>query len=186
MYQIGDLIVYDTTGVCHVTDIRKHDLLGTGQERLYYVLKPLFQECVISTPVDNTKVFMRPVISRDEAERLIDSIPSIHVKPYESPVLRELTTHYDAFLKAHDCAALVELTMSIFTKKQTATSQNKKLGAVDEKYLKRGEDLLFGELSAALQIEKDRVPEYIEARVAGEAAAGSHRPASSPWAFSEM
>ena len=79
MYQTGDLLIYGSTGVCRVLSIdRRQDYVdGIKQDKLYYRLKPLHQGGVIYTPVDNSKVVMRPVISREEAEALIDTIPTL-------------------------------------------------------------------------------------------------------------
>jgi len=60
---------------------------------------------------------------------------------------------------------LVKLSMSLRAKKQGLEQQKRKFGAVDERFMKRAEELLFGELAAALDISKDRVPEYIADRV---------------------
>ena len=77
MFQPGELLVYGSTGVCQVLSIdqRQDYVNGVKQSRLYYQLKPLYQGGVIYTPVDNDKVVMRPVISREDAETLIDSSP---------------------------------------------------------------------------------------------------------------
>lgn len=165
MYKIGDLILYGNTGVCKITDITTRDLPNVDKNRLFYVLKPLYQECIISAPVDSTKVFMRPIITKQEAEKLIDMIPTISAQAYQNSVLRQLTEHYEESFKTHDCADLIELTMSIYAKKQIAIQQKKKFGAVDERFMKRAEELLFGELAAALGISKDDVPGYISERV---------------------
>ncbi len=153
MYRIGEVIVYGDMGVCRILDIQ--NLAFAGEEKPYYILKPLFQECMISTPVENTKVFMRPIISKQEANRLIDMIPSIQAKAYYSRILREVSEHYEASLKTHDCESLIELSMSIYAKKQTPEEQNRKFGAIDERFMKRAEELLFGELAAALDIPRD-------------------------------
>jgi len=165
MYQIGDLIIYGNMGVCEITGITVPDLHGVNQEQLYYVLKPLYQECVIYTPVTNTKVFMRPIISAAEAERLIDMIPSVQAEAYYNTSLQQLAEYYEASIGTHDCADLIELTMSIYAKKQYIEQQKRKLGQVDEKFMKRAEELLFGELSAALGISRDKVQKYITSRV---------------------
>jgi CarD family transcriptional regulator len=128
MYKTGDLILYGSTGVCRVTDIAMYDLPGAGKDQLYYVLQPLYHNCIISTPVDTKKVFMRPIISKDEAERLIDMIPSIKADAYHSHVLRQLEEHYKASLKTYECADLIKLTMSIYTKKRVAEQQKHKSG----------------------------------------------------------
>lgn len=166
MYHTGDLVIYGNTGVCRISDIKALDYMKTGNEQPYYILTPLFQNCTISAPVNNPKVFMRPIISKEEAQQLIDEIPSIHAEAYHSHVLRQLTDHYEALLDTHDCRSLIELTMSIYTKKQFLLKQKKKFGAIDERFMKRAEDLLFGELSAALDIPRDRISEYIQNRLA--------------------
>jgi len=162
------LILYGNTGVCRVMDITMRCFPGTKKRQLYYILKTVYQNITISTPIDNPKVFTRPIISRDEAERLIDMIPSIHVDVYHSRVLRELTEHYDAFIQTHNCADLIELTLSIYAKKQIYEQQKRRFGAVDKKFMKCAEGLLYGELAAALDIPKEKVPDYIAARVDGK------------------
>ena len=165
MYHAGDLIIYGNTGVCRVTEIKTMDFMKTGNEQPYYILSPLFQNCTISAPVNNSKVFMRPIISKEEAVKLIDDIPSIHAEAYHSHVLRQLTDHYEALIDTHDCRCLVELTKSIYRKKEFLLKQKKKFGAIDERFMKRAEDLLFGELSAALEIPRERVTEFIRSRI---------------------
>ena len=63
---------------------------------------------------------------------------------------------------------LVELTMSLYAKKKKTEAQKRKFGAIDERYMKRAEDLLFGELSAALEIPKGDVRQYIHDRLQGK------------------
>ena len=41
----------------------------------------------------------------------------------------------------------------------------KKIGMTDEKFLRRAEDLLFGELAVALDISRDAVRDYIGDRL---------------------
>lgn len=168
MYQIGDRVIYGGTGVCEVTELTTRYLPETGKEQRYYVLKPLYQKCTILTPVHATKVFMRPILSKEEADRLIDSIPDIRAEAYHGCTLNKLAEHYRLALNAHECSDLVELTMSIYAKKREAARQKRKFGAVDEKFMKRAEELLFGELAAALGVPREEVPEYIAERVDGK------------------
>lgn len=167
MYQVGDWIFYGNTGACKVTDVSERKLPGMEKEMLYYTLQPLDDSCSISTPA-NGKIFTRPLITREEAEALIDAIPDIDAEAYHNPVLRQLSEHYEKSLNTHDCLSLIKMTMSIHAKKEAAVSQKKKLGAVDEKFMKRAEDLLFGELSVALGIRKAEVAGYISRRLGEE------------------
>ena len=166
MYQVGEWIFYGNIGACRIADVSKRRIPGIEGERWYYTLQPLEDSCSISTPADTGKIFMRPLITRDEADALIDDIPNIHAEAYHNSVLRQLSDHYEKALKTHDCGKLIQMTMSIYNKRDEAVLQKKKLGAVDEKFMKRAEDLLFGELAVVLGLEKKRVPDYIAARVA--------------------
>lgn len=164
MFKTGDLIQYGSTGVCRITEI-KDVKLSAKEKKPYYVLQPLYQNCVIQTPVDNKKVFMRPIISKEEADNLIDMIPTIEVEEYHSHVMRELTEHYEASIQSHNCEDLLELTMSIYSKRRSLNQLNKKIGVIDERFMKRGEELLYGELAAALDIPRDEVQDYIAQRM---------------------
>lgn len=162
MYQVGDLIVYGGNGVCRVAAV------GPGPRGgRFYTLEPVYQSCTIMTPVDNQKVFHRPIITRQEALSLIDDIPTIQAQAYHSKVMRELTEHYDAMLKTYDCRSLLELTMSIYVKRQDAQSQKRRLSSVDEAFQRKAEDLLFSELACALDLPREEVQPFIAARLEG-------------------
>ena len=71
MFEIGSLLIYDTTGVCKVLEIGVPcGLPVANKDRMYYKLAPVFGSGTIYIPVD-TKVFMRKVITHEEAEALI-------------------------------------------------------------------------------------------------------------------
>lgn len=164
MYQVGELVSYGSTGVCRVIGI-VNQTCPDGEERLYYVMEPLYKSCTISVPVGSDKVFIRPIISREEADRLIGLIPTLDCPVFHSRVSRELSEHYTTLLRSHDCRDWMELAISIKTKKELLLSQKRKFGSVDERYLKQAEELLFGELSAALDIPREEVRGYIDAKL---------------------
>lgn len=161
MFKREDIVVYGNTGVCRIEDICTPDFHGVDKAQLYYVLKPLYSEGVIYSPVDNKRVFMRYVITRDEAEKLVEMIPSIQAEAYHNRSTQLLSEHYCEAINSHNCADLIELVMSIYEKKQTLVRQKRKLGQVDERFMRRARELLYGELATALDIEKDSVEDYI-------------------------
>ena len=101
------------------------------------------------------------------AEALIDLIPSIRAEAYHGPTLQALAQHYQSAVRSHDCRDLVELMMSIYAKRRQAEAQKRRLGMVDERFMKQAERLLYGELSVALDIPFDQVEPYIARRVDG-------------------
>lgn len=167
MFQPGDLVVYGAAGVCRVEEITRPQLRGTDRNQKYYLLKPLRQEGVIYAPVDSEHVPIRPVISAREAEELIDLLPSIQAEAFQGTTLQSVAQHYQVVMRSHDRLKLIELMKSIYTKQQQAEAQNRRLGLVDEQYMKQAERLLYGELSAALGIPFEAVESYIARRVDG-------------------
>ncbi len=168
MFQSGDLIYYGKTGVCEVVDVvtikRK-----TGSE-LYYQLKPFYQTCSISVPVDNDKIFLREIISEDEVHKLIDSIPEMDDQAFYCSNLNQLKDHYRQIIDTRDNYELMKLILSVKKKKKEVMSHKKKLGAVDEKFLKDAQGLLYGEFAAVLGIQKNEVEGYIEEQLGAQAA----------------
>lgn len=164
MYEKDALVIYGTTGVCRITDI-SNGQYGEDKNTLYYVLHPIYEDCVIYAPVDG-KVFMRSVMTQAEAEKLIDALPEIEAEAYYNNRIQELSQHYKAIIETHDCGELAKMIVSLHEKKDAAIKQNRKLGQVDERFMRQAEELLHGELAAALGMEKDSIPDYIRARAA--------------------
>lgn len=165
MYNVNDVVVYGNTGVCRVEAVGTPKFHGVDEKQRYYTLRPVFGDGVIYCPVDSDRVFIRPVISREEAEKVIDAIPTINAQAYHNRSTQLLTEHYCEALNSHSCKELIELVMSIYQKKQSLLGQKRRLGQVDERFMKRAQSLLYGELAVALGIEKEEVESYIAARM---------------------
>ncbi|MGI5966561.1 MULTISPECIES: CarD family transcriptional regulator [Anaerotruncus] len=163
MYQVGNYIIYGTSGVCRIAAIGRPDASYADPNKSYYTLVPAYGTEVIYTPVD-TKVFMRPVISKSEAEQLIREIPSIREDSAGNPGAKNqqiLSEHYQSAIQTHDCGDLIRLIKTIYQKNQAAEKHGKKPGRIDEHYRKRAEELLCGELAIALGIPRDAVLRHI-------------------------
>lgn len=109
MYHVGELIVYGGTGVCRVEAVETPQQRGPEAGRQYYLLKPLYQDGTIRIPVDS-KVFMRPVISRQEAEALIDAIPGMHAEACHE---RNFTQLAARFMKRAETLLYGELSVAL-------------------------------------------------------------------------
>lgn len=165
MFQPGELVMYGTTGVCRVESIDRPNLTGADCGKAYYHLKPLQQDGIIYTPVENSKVSIRPVMTREEANALISQIPTIWAEACRALTIQALTQHYQAAIHSGDRRELIRLMMSIYAKQKQAEAQKRRLGMVDERYMKQAERLLYGELAASLEIPFDQVQSYIARRV---------------------
>lgn len=163
MFNVGDLIIYGSEGVCRVESIGVPENKGTGCGRLYYTLTPVYRNGRVLTPVD-VAVFMRPIVERGEAERLIESIPMLHAEIFNERNLKKLTDYYKLSIQSYECADLAKLIKSIRMKRSEAVKNGRKLGAIDERYLKRAEDMLYGELAVALDKTPAEIKAYIDDR----------------------
>jgi CarD family transcriptional regulator len=163
MYNINEFIVYGKTGICKIKDITTPEHISQT-DQLFYVLQPLEDSCLIYAPVD-TKTFMRPVISSEEANHLIEKIPRIKPQSFQDKSLKDIAKYYESVIENHDCEDLVQLVVSIYEKKKLTKEKGLKLGQLDEKTFKQAESFLESEFSIALGIEKEKVPEYIAEKI---------------------
>lgn len=111
MFEKGEKIIYGKTGVCVVEDIAERAV--PGGKRLYYTLRPLYQSGnVIFAPADSDKVFMRPIITRQDAEKLIEDVPKIR----ESALSEEFSEETEI----RSCEELLQLAISIYERRKEA------------------------------------------------------------------
>ena len=163
MFAVGDLIVYSGTGVCRVENVGPPPF-APKEKRAYYTLVPLRSRETIYVPVD-TQVFMRPILAREEAEKLIDRLPSIQEAQVKQQDYRALAQRYKEFLDTHRCEDLVQLIKAGYWKTQQQSRTGNKPSKVDQEFRKRAETLLHDELAAALEIPLEQVSAYIEQRL---------------------
>lgn len=164
MFQVGEFIIYGNNGVCRVAEIGNLNSPGISKERIYYTLEPY--RCAgsrIFTPVDNDKVTIRPVISKEEAMDLIDDINNIEALWIIDEKHRELN-YKEAVLKC-DCRELVKMIKTIYQRKQERISTGKKAIASDEKYFHIAEENFYNELSVSLEMSREAVEKFVQERI---------------------
>lgn len=167
MFQAGDVIVCGTHGVCRVEKVGPLSSAVADRERLYYTLKPLYERgSVVFTPVDNEKMVIRPVISREEALRLIDGIRDAEALGIEDERKRE--ENYKTALKSCRAEELVKMIKTINARKRSRAARGKKATDADSRYVKLAEDYLYGELAISLDLERDQVKAFIRERIGEE------------------
>ena len=162
MYQIGDLVVYGSTGVCRVDGFCHPD---GNSSKLYYCLSPFYQSGVVHLPASMGQTALRPVMTAAEAEELLTQVSAIPVEICRERTIQQLSQRYQAILRSDDSLQLLSLILSIQEKRRQAEAQNRRLGMVDERYGRQAEKILFGELAVALDISMDDVPSLIAAHL---------------------
>lgn len=163
MYNVNERIHYGGSGVCVVQEIATMRF-GRTRER-YYVLKPVYQNAsVIYVPVDNQQLVskMRPVISRREAEALIDGMAEIPTAWDDDPQVRK--ANFDALLRSGDCRDLIILIKTLQAHKERRQANGKSLHVSDDTCLREAQRLLYDEFADALELLPTEVPAYIQSR----------------------
>lgn len=164
LYQINDYVVYGGNGVCKVNEIGTLDIGGIDKEKLYYTLEPLYSKSSkVYTPIDNVKVIMRNILSKEEARVLIDDIPNIETIWAADDKKTEAV--YKESMKMYDCREWIKIIKTLYLKKQERIEQGKKITNTDERYLQIAENSLYGELAITLGMSKDKVEDFIGTRV---------------------
>ena len=79
----------------------------------------------IFTPVKGGKQVLRGIITREEAERLIDEIPSIETLSIENEKFRE--DSYKKCIRTCECRDLLRIIKTIYVRKQARLSHGKKI-----------------------------------------------------------
>ncbi len=160
MFKAGSYIVYGTKGVCKVDAIGSINVPGVDKCRLYYTLSPVSSPSgTIYTPVENSKVAMRSILSREEALQLIQEIPSIEAM--KIPNEKEREQLFQQALLTCDCREAVRIIKTLYKKRIQRMEAGKNATAMDQRYLQYAQDQLYGELAIVLDIEKTDVEDYI-------------------------
>ena len=141
MYQIGDYVVYGGSGVCHVMGVGTPASSACDRHRAYYTLRLLAGTETIYVPVD-TRVSMRPVLTRREADALILQLPALSECPVDTKNPQLRSHAYQASFHANDSAELARLLKTIHHKDSDARKAGRQPGKVDERFRKRAEELL--------------------------------------------
>lgn len=159
MFEINDYIIYGMTGVCQIQDI-KTKTFGDSQERLYYVLKPVYaNNSTIYAPVDSDKVKFRNLMSADEIYDLVQILPdekSISIKDD-----RQRNDKYTTTLKNGDSKEIVKLLKTLYLQRDTLNANGKKLQMFGEKIMKESEKMLYEEFALVINIKPAQLESFI-------------------------
>ncbi len=161
MFEVGDFVVYGSKGVCEVKKIGSIEMPGVSKDKLYYTLSQIYTKgSTIFTPVDNDKIRIRKILSKEEVNQLIEEIRDMEPEWIADDKEREKT--YTEALRCGDSKSLFKMIITLYRRKEERIADGKKATSTDEKYFHAAEDILYGELAIPLGIHKDEVRDYIK------------------------
>lgn len=160
LYSVGDKIIYGESGVCTVDHVAPLEFSGSNPDKLYYYLIPLVGTGTYFAPVDGN-AFMRPVISREEAESLVLAIPDIEPAICNDSRFNHVDAFYKEIFKQHTPEAMVSIIKGLYIR----MSERKTKSTRAEATMKRAKEILHGELSVALGMDYKDVENYIKGKI---------------------
>ena len=160
MFGVDEYVIYGSEGVCRVKAIGRVEISGLDPDKDYYTLVPFYRSGTIYTPTDSG-IIMRSVISKEYAQGLVSRISEISSK-LDVPVNdKEAGLYYKQILRTYECENLVRIIKYVFDKQRGLAAPKRHMPAIEIKYMKMAEDMLYGELGFVLGIPPKEVKDYI-------------------------
>ena len=164
MFKVNDVVVYGSQGVCEIIGIDERKIDGVS--RTYFVLKPKDDRgatCYIPTWNEKALANMRKVMTKQEVDALIDSMPS--KIPNWIANEKDRKESYKNILASRDQSAIISMVQALFSHKKEREAEGKRMHMSDERFLKDAEQLLYNEWQYILNVDKAGLMSYIFERI---------------------
>lgn len=151
MYQVGEYLVHPGQGVCKVGKI-------VSEPQQTYLLEPVGSRhhMRISFPVAS-EGRLRPVLSKTEAEQLIDDYPTIEPDDYTERSVALEEEHFKNEIRRGSCRDSVRVAKTFRARIAEVRARNKRPPVAYERILKQACERSLQELAVAL----DTTPEDV-------------------------
>jgi CarD family transcriptional regulator len=160
MFKVNDVVVYGPQGVCEIIGIEDRKIGGAIKS--YFVLKPKNDKgatCYVPTWNEKAWGKMRKVMTKDDVDALIDSMPDN--KPAWIANEAERKDAYKGILANGDHAAIISMVQALFSHRKEREPEGKRLHMSDEQFMKDAEQLLYIEWQYLLNVDKAGLMAYI-------------------------
>lgn len=151
MFQVKDVIVYGSQGVCQITGTEEKRI--NGSKKLYYVLKPVEDKsATIFVPTDNelARKKMRRLLTKEEIHSLIAAMETEDALWIDNENARK--ERYREILAGADHRELIRMIKAVYAHKKEREAQGKRLHISDERFFKDAENILYSEFQYVLHI----------------------------------
>lgn len=155
MYNVDEVVLYGSNGVCRIKEITNQKLAGKMME--YYVLKPLFsQVSTLFVPTNNQALVarMRYVLSKDKIKDILDNLT---VTPEWIDDKNTRLEFCKDTIASGDFEATVNLIRMLRFHEKKQNAKGKHLHISDERYLREAERMACDEISFALNIDRSEI-----------------------------
>lgn len=155
MYKKDDYVVYKHD-VCKIKNIKESQLTG----KTYYVMTPIDDDSlIIDIPTEDKMGFLRDIISKNDAEKIINNIHNIEPLPCTND--KDLVFLYKELINTGNHENLIKIIKTTYLRNQNRLNNKRKVSEKDNTYFKLAEKYLYNELSISLNMTTDKVKKYI-------------------------
>lgn len=165
----GDYVVYSSSGVCCITDIKPMSFQKSEDTQLYYVLTPQSsRSSTIFVPTENEtlKSKMRTTLTKLEVEDILQDVKNRAIDWIDDK--SERTDKFKQIVadgSRGSFNSLILMAICIYHKKKELSMDKRKLSLSDEGFLRTAESIITDEFSYALGISPQEVGSYIHAAI---------------------
>lgn len=154
MFNIGDLIIYSSHGICCIDDICVRQF--HGEEKKFYVLHPIDNpKLTISIPVDSKSVKMLELLHKDQAEEILDSFRMPGKSWIE--ITNERNQIFGETVKTGNRKEISKVVNTLMRRKRKIEISGKKLNDKDKQLLNHVQGVLFMELAISLETTYEEI-----------------------------
>ncbi len=155
MFKVNDYVVYKKE-VCKIKEIKESSV----NNQKYYCLIPVSDESLkLDIPIQDNMDCLRKVISKNDALKLIESIPSI--KPIETSDDKYIEKTYKELLMEGTYEDLIKIIKTTYLRNDFRLKNKRKISEKDYNYFMQVENYLYNELAIALNMTYDETKNYI-------------------------
>lgn len=159
MFNINDYAMHRLYGVLVVKGFE--DMEFSGVVNKYYVCEALYghnKGVTIKIPINRSDESLSRIISKQEADKIIDSFPNLKIH-WEKESKRRVD-RYNEILKESNILEICTELKSCYHQREVD-----KITAKDREFVEEAEKIVFGEFAISLNIPYDDVIEYIRNRL---------------------
>ena len=156
MFKVGDYVVYKRN-VCKIEETKEVN------NKKYYVLIPIDDKTLsISILLDKADLLLRKPITKDESEKLIESIPNIDTIKVNHKLMENECKLLFNTGKLED---LIKIIKTSYLRNYDRILNHKKISEKDDNYFNKAETLLYNELSISLGKSYEDTKKYVIEKV---------------------
>ncbi len=164
MFNVGDMMVYGTNGVCSVSAICASPF-DKSDTRTFYTLTPISDNAnlVIYTPVENEHVVMRTLITKEEAEAILLDFGKY--EPVKVEIEKRRRDAYRDVIQSGDPRDFIRIIKTVKARRDEFRRTRRRLPDLDNDFEHTAKKCLYSELSVVLGLTREEVHKLISEKL---------------------